>query len=442
MPPKGKGKGSKSSKGGWRSDEGTKAVTLTEFLASSGVGTTSAGSTSVGGVGAEVGALQTLVAALTQSSQLPNFRSQGPPRTIKLESVDDERRMVAAYALLKAKEADDETARLEKLIEEGVKAKLDRSPKSAGARAPSGPKTKKAKVDDGREPVETSSETEGADSPDPKRPSRGARHRKKRSDELAFLRELTTALSGFRDSMMGVLVDDKAGGSDDESAGARSGGAILRHLRKANRAYLQATPPPRGKEDPPIAKEKTPGKSSRTKTASRDLQFRDCEEETALSDSRSEESTKMKALLDHFAPDPPTPSSANKPNQTKLSPKQLFDATLDSLKGAALLVNTKKFPRPDEKYTKSFSKADTEIVAPIVAKLIAMMEKASKAMKAKRAEADKAALSMIVDGLGEHIEYRKPRGMTLNLYLTSVVVWLVRARTNFSQDPFLAMLIS
>ena len=135
-------------------------------------------------------------------------------------------------------------------------------------------------------------------------------------------------------------------------------------------------------------------------------------------------------------------SSANKPNQTKLSPKQLFDATLDSLKGAALLVNTKKFPRPDEKYTKSFSKADTEIVAPIVAKLIAMMEKASKAMKAKRAEADKAALSMIVDGLGEHIEYRKPRGMTLNLYLTSVVVWLVRARTNFSQDPFLAMLIS
>ena len=67
-----------------------------------------------------------------------------------------------------------------------------------------------------------------------------------------------------------------------------------------------------------------------------------------------------------------------------------------------------------------------EIVAPIVMRL---MEKAAKAAKTKRAEADLAAHSMAVDGLGDHVGYRMPQGMKLNLYLTSVVVWLILLKT-------------
>ena len=54
---------------------------------------------------------------------------------------------------------------------------------------------------------------------------------------------------------------------------------------------------------------------------------------------------------------------------------------------------------------------DIKIVTPMVEKLIAKMEGAAKAMKSKRTAADKAAKSMITDGLGDHIGYRMPRGM-------------------------------
>jgi hypothetical protein len=78
----------------------------------------------------------------------------------------------------------------------------------------------------------------------------------------------------------------------------------------------------------------------------------------------------------------------------------------------------------------------------VVGKLTTITEKAAKAMKTKQVEADLAAKSMIVDGLGDHIEYRMPRGMDLGLYLASLVVWLMRARTNFTQDPYMEQLIS
>ena len=71
-----------------------------------------------------------------------------------------------------------------------------------------------------------------------------------------------------------------------------------------------------------------------------------------------------------------------------------------------------------------------------------MAEKAAKAMKKKRKEADLAAISMIVDGLGDHIEYRKPRAMTLDLYLASTLVWLIRGKIDFTCDPYMALLIS
>ena len=64
------------------------------------------------------------------------------------------------------------------------------------------------------------------------------------------------------------------------------------------------------------------------------------------------------------------------------------------------------------------------------------------AMKTKRKEADLAAKSMIVDGLCDHIGYRMPRGMDLSLYLASLLVWLMRARVDFNQDPYMEQLIS
>ena len=389
MPPKGKGKGGQSSKSGWKSDGNAKAVTLKEFLACSGVGTTSAGSSSVGGVGADAGALQTLVAALTHpSSQLPNSRSQGSLRTIKLESIEDERRLVAAYTLLKEKEAEEERHRIAMLVDEGVKARLG-SPEKDPAKVRAEPKRKKAKVDIVKERGETSSETEGPESPDPKQPSRGSKHRKKKRDELSYLRETMPALLEFKDTMMEMLTDDRAGGSDDESAGARAGGAVLRQLRRAHRSYQQATPSPLGKVHPPIAMEKPSGESSGTKTASRDLQFSDLDKVTTPSDSGSGESTKMKALLSHFAP--PTPSTTKKPTPKKLSPLNLFKATLDSLKGAGLMVDKGVFPTPTEKYAKTLSKTDIEMVTPIVRKLTTITDKAAKAMKINRVDADLAA---------------------------------------------------
>ena len=49
---------------------------------------------------------------------------------------------------------------------------------------------------------------------------------------------------------------------------------------------------------------------------------------------------------------------------------------------------------------------------------------------------------MIVDGLGDHIGYRMPRGMDLSLYLASLLVWLMRAKIDFGQDPYMEQLIS
>jgi hypothetical protein len=438
MPPKSKGKGGNASKGGWQRDGAAKTVSIHEFLASSGVGTPSAATTSAGGVGTEVGALQALVTALANpTSQSLYNRAQGPPRTIKLESAEDERRMVAAYALLTAKEADDERLRITKMVEEGVKARLGSPEKSEKK---SGGKKKKAKVAVPEQ--ETCSETEESEvpeSPVPKKPSRGSMYRKKKKEELDSLQEQLPALLEFRDTVMRLLGDDKVGGSDDESGGAGSGGLIMRHLRRANRTYQLATPSPREKVTPSATKIGTTGTSKGTKPASRDLKFRDLDQDTSLSDTGSESSSKMKAMLAHFAK--PTPGPTPKTIPRKLSPIKLFEATLDSLRGAGSLVNKEMFPEPTERYAKQLTPADITMVKPVVDKLMAMMEKAAKAMKQKRQEADLAAKTMIVDGLGCHIGYRVPRGMKLELYLASIIVWLIRAETDFTRDPFTALLI-
>ena len=91
---------------------------------------------------------------------------------------------------------------------------------------------------------------------------------------------------------------------------------------------------------------------------------------------------------------------------------------------------------------KTLSATDIDVATPMVKKITTIMVKPSMAMKTKRKEADLAAKSMIVDGLGDHIGYCMPRGMDLSLYLASPLVWLMRARIDFGQDPCMAQLIS
>lgn len=447
MPPKGKGKGGKSSKGGWRSDGGTKTVSLDEFLASSGGGLPSTVSAGVGSGGTDLGVLHTLVTALANpASQSLHSRTPGPPRTIKLASADEERRLVAAYALLKEKEAMDEKNRIRQLVDEGMKARLGSPEKNPGVKQ-SARKNKKAKVDIVEDLTETSSEAEGPESPGPLQPSRGAKHRKKLREELSSLRDALPALMEFKETMMELLTADKAGGSDDDSAGAKSGGTVMRQLRRAYRTYTQQTTPtpsPLGTADQSVAAKEPKGMSSRTKrTASRALNGNDLDKDTDPSDTGSEGSTKMRALWEHFKSDTPTPSSTEKKTiPKKQSPINYFKATLDSLKGAGMLVDKEKFPIPDEKYAKTLSATDIDVVAPMVKKITTIMGKAAMAMKTKRKEADLAAKSMIVDGLGDHIGYRMPRGMDLSLYLASLLVWLMRAKIDFGQDPYMEQLIS
>ena len=147
MPPKGKGKGGKSSKGGWRSDGGSKATTIKEFLASSGVEASSTTSVAGSDAGGDVGALQTLANALANTTANSLYaRTPGSSRTIKLESAEDERRMVAAYTLLREKEAMDEKRRIEVMVEERLKETLG-SPTKEATPKKSARKKKKAKVE-------------------------------------------------------------------------------------------------------------------------------------------------------------------------------------------------------------------------------------------------------------------------------------------------------
>ena len=221
----------------------------------------------------------------------------------------------------------------------------------------------------------------------------------------------------------------------------------MRQLRRAYRTYTQQTTPtpsPLGTADQSVAAKEPKGMSSRTKrTASRALNGNDLDKDTDPSDTGSEGSTKMRALWEHFKSDTPTPSSTEKMTiPKKQSPINYFKATLDSLKGAGTMVDKEKFPIPDEKYAKTLSATDIDVVAPMVKKITTIMGKAAMAMKTKRKEADLAAKSMIVDGLGDHIGYRMPRGMDLSLYLASLLVWLMRAKIDFGQDPYMEQLIS
>ena len=125
-----------------------------------------------------------------------------------------------------------------------------------------------------------------------------------------MLREALPALLEFKDTMMGLMTKKQGGGSDDESAGAKSGGEILRTLRRAHRTYERSTPSPLGKANGPKPSSKNMGETSRTKTASRDLNVSELETEPSLDGTGSESSTKMKALLDHFASDTSHPSPA------------------------------------------------------------------------------------------------------------------------------------
>ena len=117
-------------------------------------------------------------------------------------------------------------------------------------------------------------------------------------------------------------------------------------------------------------------------------------------------------------------------------------ATLDSLKGAAGEVDKAKYPPPDESYLREHvNEADLAMVAPLVSNMLDITAKAASAMKKRKVEATRAAESMIVDGLADHIGFRLSRGMDMAQYLGVLFIWLLRAQVDFSQDPYTDQLL-
>ena len=453
MPPKGKGKGSKTSKGGWREGGGGKTVSLTDFMAETGIRDAPAASTTSGDVGTDVGALKNLVSALITPGGNPHSTRTCNPGSlpmIKITNAKEQQRMVAAMQLLQEKEAKDEQDRVDVLVQARLKEALGSLKKEPG------PKQKKRERKQVKQETKTavvaiestdeSSEADEKHEEDTEaevKPSRRARSRKKARDDYIRLREVVPPLQEFFTTIAELLhVEKPSAQADDEDPGADNSD-LLRHLRRAHRACVNATPSPRGKVDrlADVADGNPTRVSSRTNAASRDLgDTFGCEPDPGEADSGSSES-RMKSLLDHFGDT--SPASVIKKSIPKgQTPIKLFQATLDSLVGAGSLVDKGQYPKPDELYlAKHVKQTDLDKVAPLVANMVGLTNKASAAMKKKRQEADLAAQSMIVDGLTEHVSLRVHRSMDIKQYLGVFFIWLLRAGVNLTRDPYTERLL-
>jgi hypothetical protein len=237
-------------------------------MASNGTGvTTLANPATTVGVGAEASALQQIVAPL--ATPRGNTFKPGTLKTVKFNSVAEQQRMVTAMSLLKEKEAKDEEARIQSLIDAGSKPRwallCEPSPPPARER-----RKKTRKVD------ETSEDETGDDSSAEQTgltpSSRNAKHKKRQRDEYKALKEAVPALRSFYEKVSGMLSGERDTESDDEVNGTGVAG-VLRRIRWANREYnviyQQATPSPQpqGKlrDRSPSQGDPAKGTSSKTK---------------------------------------------------------------------------------------------------------------------------------------------------------------------------------
>jgi hypothetical protein len=441
MPPKGaKGKGgARSSKGGYRERSGGDTISFSDFMASNGTGaTTPANPATTVGVGAEASALQQIAAAL-QSTPVVNTSQPGTLKTVKFNTMAEQQRMVMAMSLLQEKEKKDEEVRFKAMVQAGIKAHLG-SPKRTVTPPGKGNKNKNTQeVDEASEDEtgdDSSAEQTGLISS-----SRNAKHKKRQREEYRLLKETVPALRSFYEEVSGMLGDDRGTESDDEVKG--SGVArFMRRIRSAEREYRQATPSPQGKLGNRNPKQGDPvkGMSSKANVASRHLhaQF---ETSTDAPSEASGSSDLMQALRGHFvtAPSP----STKKTLPTKQTPIARYKAILDSLKGAAEMVDVKDHPIPDEKlFKKLATKLNLANIKPLVVNLQGAMAKAAKAMKTKRTDAELSAQTMLTEGLGDAIGYRILKGAKIESYMSVLLIWLIQAGIDFAADPYTNLLLT
>ena len=441
MPPKGaKGKGgARSSKGGFHERGGGGTISFSDFMASNGTGaTTPANPATTVGVGAEASALQQIAAALQQTPRGDTFKP-GTLKTVKFNSVAEQQRMVMAMSLLKEKEARDEGVRIQTMVQAGIKAHLG-SPKRTVT--PPGKGKQKQKTQE----VDEASDDETGDDSSAEQTglipsSRNAKHKKRQREEYRLLKDMVPALKSFHETVSGMLSGERVVESDDEGDGTGVAG-FLRRIRSANREYHQATPSPQGKLSDRNPKQGDPVKGMRGKAnvASRHLhaQFETSTDEPSETSGSSD---LMQALRGHFVA---TPSpSTKKTIPKKQTPVALFQAILDSLKGAAEMVDEKDHPIPDGKlFKKLATKPNLAKVKPLVDNLQGVMVKAAQSMKKKRADADLSAQTMLTEGLGDTIGFRIPRGVNTESYIAVLLIWLIQAGVDLTGDPYTNFLLT
>ena len=149
----------------------------------------------------------------------------------------------------------------------------------------------------------------------------------------------------------------------------------------------------------------------------------------------------MQALRGHFVAEPS--SSTKKKLPKKQTPINLYQAILDSLKGAADMVEVKDHPVPDAKlFKKMATTPNLAKVQPLVDNLLGAMVKAAKSMKKKKADADLSAQTMLTEGLGDTIGYRIPRSVNTESYIAVLLIWLIQAGVDLTGDPYTNFLLT
>ena len=66
----------------------------------------------------------------------------------------------------------------------------------------------------------------------------------------------------------------------------------------------------------------------------------------------------------------------------------------------------------------------------------------SKKRRSNSAKDSKSAESMLTDGLSNHIGFPKPRGCSLEIYISCIFIWLFKAGVDLTKDTFLNTLLT
>jgi hypothetical protein len=120
---------------------------------------------------------------------------------------------------------------------------------------------------------------------------------------------------------------------------------------------------------------------------------------------------------------------------------------LQSITGAATDIDRDLYPLPDMRFVKTQAgQVDLKKVLPFTKQLTDIMNKAeastNNSLKRRSAKDSKSAESMLTDGLSNHIGFPKPRGCSLEIYISCIFIWLFKAGVDLTKDTFLKTLLT